>query len=61
MKTIDIQSINTKRNPIMVYDDLLDNRELSKPCQQKIDRANQMLKTYNFFDKIKKEEKITRP
>ena len=43
MKTIDIQQLNTKRNPIMVYDDSLDLSELNKPCQEKIDQANNCL------------------
>jgi hypothetical protein len=29
MKTIDIQQLNSKRNPIMVYDDKLDLGELN--------------------------------
>lgn len=64
MKTIDIQQLNTKRNPIMVYDDSLDLRELNKPCQEKIDQANYMLKNNNVFDavkSIKSEERITKP
>ncbi len=63
MKTIDIQHLNTKRNPIMVYDDNLDLSELNKPCQEKINQANNMLKNNNVFEavkKIKTKEKITK-
>jgi len=64
MKTIDIQQVNTKRNPIMVYDDSLILGELNKPCQVKIDQANDMLKNNNVFDavkEIKAKERITKP
>jgi hypothetical protein len=64
MKTIDIQQVNTKRNPIMVYDDSLNINELNKPCQEKIDKANYMLKNNNVFDAgkvIKATELITNP
>lgn len=64
MKTIYIQQLNTKRNPIMVYDDSLDLRDLNKPCQEKIDQANYMLKNNNVFDavkSIKSRERITKP
>ncbi len=64
MKTIDIQQLNTKRNPIMVYDDSLNLTDLNRPCQEKIDRANYMLKNNNVFDAIKvikEKEKITKP
>ncbi|MBP6585643.1 MAG: hypothetical protein KA215_08275 [Flavobacterium sp.] len=64
MKTIYIQQLNTKRNPIMVYDDSLDLRDLNKPCQEKIDQANYMLKNNNVFDavkSIKSKERITKP
>lgn len=64
MKSIDIQQLNTKRNPIMVYDDSLDISELNKPCQEKIDQANYMLKNNNVFDavkEIKEKERITKP
>ena len=48
----------------MVYDDSLDLRELNKPCQEKIDQANYMLKNNNVFDavkSIKSKERITKP
>ena len=64
MKTIDIQHLNTKRNPIMVYDDSLDLREQDMPCQEKIDQANAMLKNNNVFDAvklIKSKEGTTKP
>jgi len=63
MKTIDIQQLNTKRNPIMVYDDSLDLKESNKPCQKKVDQANNMLKNNNVFEAvkvIKAKEKITK-
>ncbi|MBK7809534.1 MAG: hypothetical protein KA270_19720 [Saprospiraceae bacterium] len=53
MKTIDIQQVNTKRNPIMVYDDSLNLKESNRPCQEKIDKANYMLKNNNVFDAVK--------
>jgi hypothetical protein len=64
MKTIDIQQLNTKRNPIMVYDDSLNVQETNKPCQEKVDQANYMLKNNNVFEAIKvikAKEKITKP
>jgi len=63
MKTIDIQKVNTKRNPIMVYDDSLILKDSNKPCQEKIDKANYMIKYNNVFDavrKIKAKERITK-
>lgn len=53
MKTIDIQQVNTKRNPIMVYDDSLNLKDSNRPCQEKIDKANYMLKNNNVFDAVK--------
>jgi predicted GNAT family acetyltransferase len=61
MKTIDIQKINTKRNPLMVYDDSLNDNETNYSCKEKVDKANQMLKANNFFEKIGKKESITKP
>ncbi len=64
MKTIDIQKVNTKKNPIMVYDDSLNIKESNKPCQEKIDKANYMLKKNNVFEAvsiIKANEVITKP
>jgi hypothetical protein len=64
MKIIDIQQVNTKSNPIMVYDDNLNLKESNKPCQEKIEKANYMLKNNNVFDavkKIKAKERITKP
>ena len=45
----------------MVYDDKLDLGELNKPCQEKLDQANYMLKNNNVFDvdkEIKETERI---
>ena len=53
MKTIDIQQVNTKRNPIMVYDDSLNLKESNRPCQEKINKANYMLENNNVFDAVK--------
>lgn len=53
MKTIEIQQLNTKKNPIMVYDDSLNLKDLNKPCQEKIDQANKMLKNNNVFEAVK--------
>lgn len=64
MKSIDIQQINTKRNPIMVFDDSLNVKETNKPCQEKIDQANYMLKNNKVFDavnSIKEKESIKKP
>ena len=64
MKTIDIQQVNTKRNPIMVYDDSLNLMDSNRPCQEKIDQANYMLKNNNVFEaakQIKEKERITKP
>ena len=64
MKTIEIQQLNTKKNPIMVYDDSLNLKDLNKPCQEKIDQANNMLKNNNVFEavkSIKARERSTKP
>ena len=64
MKTIDIQQVNTKRNPIMVYDDSLNLKDSNQPCTEKIEKANYMLKKNNVFDAviiIKEKESITKP
>lgn len=48
----------------MVYDDSLDLSELNKPCQEKTDQANKMLKNNNVFDAVKQiitKEKVTKP
>jgi len=52
MKTIDIQQVNTKRNPIMVYDGSLNLKESNQPCPEKINKANYMLKNNNAFDAV---------
>jgi hypothetical protein len=52
MKTIDIQQINSKRNPLMVYDDSLNAKDSNYSCKEKVDKANQMLKNNNFFEKM---------
>lgn len=54
MKTIDIQQVNTKRNPIMVYDDILNLIDANRPCQEKIDKAKYMLKNNNIFNAVKR-------
>jgi hypothetical protein len=54
MKTIDFLQIITKRNPLMVYDDSLSEKSSNYSCREKIDKTNEMLKTNNFFDFIKK-------
>lgn len=64
MKTIEIQQLNTKKNPIMVYDDSLNLKDLNKPSQEKIDQANNMLKNNNVFEavkSIKARERIAKP
>ena len=48
----------------MIYDDTLNIHEANKPCQEKIDKANSMLKKNNVFNAvkaIKANEKITKP
>ena len=64
MKEIDIQQVNTKRNPIMVHDDSLNSKESNQPCIEKINNANYMLKNNNVFDAvktIKAKERTTKP
>jgi hypothetical protein len=61
MKKIDIQQINTKRNPLMVYDQSLNDNDTNYSCPEKVEKANHMLKTNNFFEKMSKKEKITKP
>lgn len=60
MKTIDIQQINTKRNPLMVYDESLNDKESNFSCKEKVEKANQMLKQNNFFEKMRLKEEITK-
>jgi hypothetical protein len=59
MKTIDIQQINTKRNQLMICDESLNDKETNYFCKEKVDNANHMLKTNNFFDKISYKERTT--
>ena len=54
MMIIDTQQLNTKRNPIMVYDDILNLIDANRPCQEKIDKAKYMLKNNNIFDAVKR-------
>ena len=51
---IDTQQLNTKRNPIMVYDDILNLIDANRPCQEKIDKAKYMLKNNNIFNAVKR-------
>ena len=37
----------------MVYDDSLNLKESNRPSQEKIDKANYMLKNNNVFDAVK--------
>ena len=61
MKTIDIQQINTKRNPLIVYDESLNEKVANFSCKEKVEKANQMLKENNFFEKMRLKEEITKP
>lgn len=61
MKVLEISKLDTKRKPIITIDDNLDKYSDIVPCQEKVDKANQMLKTNNFFEKISLKEKITKP
>ena len=61
MKVLEISKLDTKRKPIITIDDNLDKYSDIVPCQEKVDKANQMLKTNNFFEKMSLKEKITKP
>lgn len=61
MKVLEISKLDTKRKPIITIDDNLDKYIDVVPCQEKVDKANHMLKTNNFFEKMSLKEKITKP
>jgi hypothetical protein len=61
MKVLEISKLDTKRKPIITIDDNLDKYSDIVPCQEKVDKANQMLKTNNFFEKMGLKESITKP
>jgi len=61
MKVLEISKLDTKRKPIITIDDNLDKYSDIVPCQVKVDKANQMLKTNNFFEKMSLKERITKP
>ena len=61
MKVLEISKLDTKRKPIITIDDNLDKYSDIVPCQEKVDKANQMLKTNNFFEKMSLKERITKP
>ncbi len=61
MKVLEISKLDTKRKPIITIDDNLDKYSDIVPCQKKVDKANHMLKTNNFFEKMSLKERITKP
>ena len=61
MKVLEISKLDTKRKPIITIDDNLDKYSNIVPCQEKVDKANHMLKTNNFFEKMSLKERITKP
>jgi len=61
MKVLEISKLDTKRKPIVTIDDNLDKYSGIVPCQEKVDKANDMLKTNNFFEKMSLKEKIMKP
>ncbi|MFZ1524333.1 MAG: hypothetical protein WAT22_05910 [Saprospiraceae bacterium] len=61
MKVLEISKLDTKRKPIITIDDNLDKYSDIVPCQEKVDKANHMLKTNNFFEKMSLKERITKP
>jgi len=61
MKVLEISKLDTKRKPIITIDDNLDKYSDIIPCQEKVDKANHMLKTNNFFEKMGLKERITKP
>lgn len=60
MKVLEISKLDTKRKPIITIDDNLDKYGDIVPCQEKVDKANHMLKTNNFFEKMSLKERITK-
>ena len=61
MKVLEISKLDTKRKPIITIDDNLDQYSDIVPCQEKVDKANHMMKTNNFFEKMDLKESITKP
>jgi hypothetical protein len=61
MKVLEISKLDTKRKPIITIDENLDKYSNIVPSQEKVDKANHMLKTNNFFEKMSNKEKITKP
>lgn len=61
MKVLEISKLDTKRNPIITIDNNLDKYIDVVPGQEKVDKANHMLKTNNFFEKMSLKERITKP
>ena len=61
MKVLEISKLDTKRKPIITIDDNLDKYSDIVPYQEKVDKANHMLKTNNFFEKMSLKERITKP
>jgi hypothetical protein len=61
MKKIELIQFNIKKKPLIVIDASLDKYKNDVPCPEKVEMANHMLKTNNFFDKMGKKEKITKP
>jgi hypothetical protein len=61
MKVLEISKLDTKRKPIITIDETLDKYNDIVPCKEKVDMANHMLKTNNFFDKMNLKEEISKP
>ncbi|HMR87381.1 MAG TPA: hypothetical protein PKD51_04470 [Saprospiraceae bacterium] len=61
MKVLEISKLDTRRKPIITIDDNLDKYCDVAPFQEKVDIANHMLKTNNFFDKMSLKESIMKP
>jgi hypothetical protein len=61
MKVLEISKLDTKRKPIITIDENLDKYSNIVPSQEKVDKANHMLKTNNFFEKMSNKEKISKP
>lgn len=61
MKVLDISKLDTSRKPNVTIDEDLDRFSDIVPCQEKVDKANHMLKTNNFFERIHHKERITKP
>jgi hypothetical protein len=46
---------------LVIIDVSLDKYKDDVPCPEKVAKANHMLKTNNFFEKMSKKEKIMKP